>query len=108
MIQPLYSLQFKVLKKCTKPDFSIFTFFIFCVPFPQGGLAYIPQQAWIQNMTVRDNILFARAYHQSEYNKVLEACALTPDLKILPGGDLTEIGERVGHIKMREREKSHK
>ena len=55
-------------------------------------------------MTVRDNILFARAYHQSEYNKVLEACALTPDLKILPGGDLTEIGERVGHIKTRERE----
>ena len=55
--------------------------------------AYVSQQAWIQNMTVKDNILFGCHESKQHYNKVIEACALTPDLKILPGGDQTEIGE---------------
>ena len=58
-------------------------------------MAYVPQQAWIQNATVRDNILFGKEVDQSKYNQVLEACALGPDLEILQGGDLTEIGEKV-------------
>uniref|UniRef100_A0A8C7QMK3 ATP-binding cassette, sub-family C (CFTR/MRP), member 3 n=1 Tax=Oncorhynchus mykiss TaxID=8022 RepID=A0A8C7QMK3_ONCMY len=29
-----------------------------------------------------------------KYRSCLEACALTPDLEVLPGGDLTEIGEK--------------
>uniref|UniRef100_A0A8C3UVV5 ABC-type glutathione-S-conjugate transporter n=1 Tax=Catharus ustulatus TaxID=91951 RepID=A0A8C3UVV5_CATUS len=41
----------------------------------QGSLAYVPQQAWIQN-------------------QVIKACALLPDLKLLPAGDQTEIGEK--------------
>ena len=61
----------------------------------QGSLAYVPQQAWIQNATVRDNILFSRARDSSRYENVLDACALRPDLEILSAGDLTEIGERV-------------
>ena len=63
----------------------------------QGTVAYVPQQAWIQNMTLRDNILFGKPYHAVRYQKVIEACALTPDLDILPGGDQTEIGERVNN-----------
>ena len=55
--------------------------------------AYVSQQAWIQNMTVKDNILFGSHGTNEHYNKVIDACALTPDLKILPGGDKTEIGE---------------
>ena len=46
-------------------------------------------------MTVRDNICFNHRYIESYYKRVLDACALTPDLKILPGGDMTEIGEKV-------------
>uniref|UniRef100_A0A8C2CX28 ABC-type glutathione-S-conjugate transporter n=1 Tax=Cyprinus carpio TaxID=7962 RepID=A0A8C2CX28_CYPCA len=60
----------------------------------RGSVAYVPQQAWIQNATLRDNILFGRPYVEQKYRCVLEACALTPDLEVLPGGDQTEIGEK--------------
>uniref|UniRef100_A0A8C7K8T0 Canalicular multispecific organic anion transporter 2-like n=1 Tax=Oncorhynchus kisutch TaxID=8019 RepID=A0A8C7K8T0_ONCKI len=60
----------------------------------RGSVAYVPQQAWIQNATLRDNILFGKAYNEQKYRSCLEACALTPDLEVLPGGDLTEIGEK--------------
>ncbi|XP_066521779.1 ATP-binding cassette sub-family C member 3 isoform X3 [Hoplias malabaricus] len=60
----------------------------------RGSVAYVPQQAWIQNATVRDNILFGKPYVEQKYRCVLEACALTPDLEVLPGGDQTEIGEK--------------
>ncbi|XP_056607956.1 multidrug resistance-associated protein 1 isoform X1 [Triplophysa dalaica] len=60
----------------------------------KGSVAYVPQQAWIQNATLKDNILFGREANETWYQKVLEACALLPDLEILPGGDLTEIGEK--------------
>ncbi|KAK5881725.1 hypothetical protein CesoFtcFv8_022490 [Champsocephalus esox] len=60
----------------------------------RGSVAYVPQQAWIQNATLRDNILFGKDYNEPKYRCVLEACALTPDLEVLPGGDMTEIGEK--------------
>ena len=55
----------------------------------------MPQQAWIQNQTLKNNILFGKEYSAHKYNKVIEACALRADLDILPGGDMTEIGEKV-------------
>ena len=64
----------------------------------RGSIAYIPQQAWIQNATVKDNILFGKAMNGLLYTDVINACALTPDLEILPGGDMTEIGEKVKHV----------
>nr|AYM45159.1 ATP-binding cassette subfamily C member 1 [Carassius auratus] len=60
----------------------------------KGSVAYVPQQAWIQNATLKDNILFGREAKDSWYQKVVEACALLPDLEVLPGGDSTEIGEK--------------
>uniref|UniRef100_A0A8C4ZAE5 ABC-type glutathione-S-conjugate transporter n=1 Tax=Gadus morhua TaxID=8049 RepID=A0A8C4ZAE5_GADMO len=60
----------------------------------RGSVAYVPQQAWIQNATLRDNILFGKPFAEQKYHSVLEACALTPDLEVLPGGDMTEIGEK--------------
>ncbi|XP_034128591.1 multidrug resistance-associated protein 1 isoform X3 [Drosophila guanche] len=59
-----------------------------------GKMAYVPQQAWIQNATVRDNILFGQTYDRKRYNKVIDACALRADIDILSAGDLTEIGEK--------------
>ncbi len=64
----------------------------------QGTLAYVAQQAWIQNATVRDNVLFGRPYDIRKYNKIIEACALKPDFSILPAGDQTEIGEKVRRL----------
>lgn len=60
----------------------------------KGSVAYVPQQAWIQNATVQDNILFGSEMNQCTYDDVLEACALRPDLEILTAGDMTEIGEK--------------
>lgn len=56
--------------------------------------AFCPQYAWIQNATVRDNILFGKKYDRKWYKKVIDACALQPDLDMLPNSDQTEIGER--------------
>ena len=58
-----------------------------------GSVAYVPQQAWMQNASVKENILFSQTTNVAFYEKVIEACALRSDLKILPGGDETEIGE---------------
>ncbi|GAB0099313.1 multidrug resistance-associated protein 1 [Sergentomyia squamirostris] len=59
-----------------------------------GRIAYVSQQAWIQNATLQDNILFGRDMDRKLYERVIEACALKPDIEMLPGGDQTEIGEK--------------
>ena len=53
------------------------------------------QQAWIQNATVRDNILFGSRYNKKRYERVIAACELKRDFEILEAGDQTEIGEKV-------------
>uniref|UniRef100_A0A8D2PS02 ATP-binding cassette sub-family C member 5 n=1 Tax=Zosterops lateralis melanops TaxID=1220523 RepID=A0A8D2PS02_ZOSLA len=63
-----------------------------------GTFAYVAQQAWILNATLRDNILFGKDYDEERYNTVLNGCCLRPDLAILPNGDLTEIGERGANL----------
>ncbi len=82
----------------------------------RGSVAYVPQQAWIRNETLKNNILFGKKFNNDMYNKVIigpiiknfnddlnflpiflqviDACALIPDLDILSGGDETEIGEK--------------
>ncbi|NXE59272.1 MRP7 protein, partial [Calcarius ornatus] len=69
----------------------------------QGGRVYVcdleqgfglaTQEPWIQFTTVRKNILFGREYDARLFEEVLEACALSEDLNILPAGDQTEVGE---------------
>ena len=56
--------------------------------------AFCPQYAWIQNTSVKENILFGKPFDRKWYDAVIDACALRPDLDMLPNGDLTEIGER--------------
>ncbi|KAK1946679.1 Multidrug resistance-associated protein 1 [Phytophthora citrophthora] len=62
--------------------------------FVGGSVAYCSQQTWIQNMTVKDNILFGHSFDRKKYDAVLDACALKSDIRSLSAGDLTEIGER--------------
>ncbi|TPP55792.1 Cystic fibrosis transmembrane conductance regulator [Fasciola gigantica] len=59
-----------------------------------GTVAYVPQEPWIFNATLRDNILFSHPYDPVRYEQVISACGLQPDLLILPQGDLTEIGDK--------------
>lgn len=58
----------------------------------------MPQQAWIQNATLKDNILFGLSKENSRYTKVIHACALKADLDMLPAGDTTEIGDKAGYL----------
>lgn len=59
-----------------------------------GSIAYVAQQAWIQNATLKDNILFGKPFEKRKYERIIEACALKPDFEMLPAGDMTEIGEK--------------
>ncbi|KAK2533375.1 Abcc6 [Columba guinea] len=56
--------------------------------------AYVPQQAWIQNASVEDNILFGKEMDETWFNRVIDACALQPDLESFPAGRKSEIGEK--------------
>ena len=72
-------------------------FEVFDCVSPQYKAAYVSQQAWIQNATVRDNILFGSRYNKKRYERVVAACELTRDFEILDAGDQTEIGEKVSN-----------
>lgn len=58
------------------------------------SVAYVPQVAWIQNNTLRNNILFGLPFDEARYQSIIGACCLGPDFQMLSGGDLTEIGEK--------------
>ncbi|XP_074821495.1 ATP-binding cassette sub-family C member 6 isoform X2 [Natator depressus] len=60
----------------------------------KGTVAYVPQQDWIQNASVEENIIFGEEMHESWYNSVIDACALQPDLESFPAGSKSEIGEK--------------
>jgi ABC-type multidrug transport system fused ATPase/permease subunit len=61
---------------------------------PAGDVVgYCAQTPWLQSMSIRDNILFSAPYHEARYRKVLDACALIPDMANFKNGDLSLIGE---------------
>lgn len=53
-----------------------------------GEIAYVPQQSWIQNLTVRENITFGKPYDENLYKEVVNACALEKDFEFLHSGGL--------------------
>ncbi|KAA8651390.1 putative ABC multidrug transporter [Aspergillus tanneri] len=57
-------------------------------------VAYVPQVPWLQNDTIRQNILFYSPFDEARYNRVIQASGLTQDLQQLPAADLTVVGER--------------
>lgn len=57
------------------------------------SLAYAPQSAWLLSETVRENIVFGRAFDQAWYQEVLTRCCLHRDMERLPEGDMTVVGE---------------
>ncbi|KAI1496134.1 canalicular multispecific organic anion transporter 1 [Biscogniauxia marginata] len=63
-----------------------------CV-LPNEMVGYCAQAPWLQNMSIRDNILFNFPFDPIRYRKVLDACALTQDLASFVHGDLSNIGE---------------
>ncbi|CAK9435732.1 uncharacterized protein LODBEIA_P04450 [Lodderomyces beijingensis] len=59
-----------------------------------GSIAYCPQNPWILNGTVKENILFGHKYDSEFYRKTITACELISDFKTLPDGDKTVVGEK--------------
>ncbi|OJJ45815.1 hypothetical protein ASPZODRAFT_98737 [Penicilliopsis zonata CBS 506.65] len=57
-------------------------------------VAYVPQAPWLQNDTIKQNILFYSPFDEARYQSVINASGLAQDLEQLPAGDLTEVGER--------------
>ncbi len=59
-----------------------------------GRISYAPQDPFILNQSLRENILFGSDFDTERYNRVLDACALRQDIEQLGGSDLVQIGER--------------
>ena len=57
-----------------------------------GVVSYVPQVAWCQNSSLRDNIVFGERFDQERYNTVIHACALELDL------DPTVTSQRRGFV----------
>ncbi|KAJ3026911.1 UNVERIFIED_CONTAM: hypothetical protein HDU68_004835 [Siphonaria sp. JEL0065] len=72
------------LKPCTPSSKVIFS----------GSVGYAPQQPWIMNTSLKENILFGLPFDEKRYQAAIDACALRKDLNVLSGGDEAEIGEK--------------
>lgn len=59
-----------------------------------GTVAFVAQNPWIMNATVKENIVFGYRYDSNFYEKTVKACALLDDFAQLPDGDETVVGER--------------
>ncbi|KAJ1775919.1 hypothetical protein LPJ54_003410 [Coemansia sp. RSA 1824] len=59
-----------------------------------SDIAFVSQEPWLRNATIRENILFGEPFEKQRYERVLRMCALGPDLALLSARDLSEIGER--------------
>ncbi|KAG5352719.1 glutathione S-conjugate-exporting ATPase Abc4 [Termitomyces sp. Mn162] len=58
------------------------------------GVAYAAQESWVQNETIKQNILFGAPFEEERYKKVLYQCSLERDLTLFDAGDETEVGEK--------------
>ncbi|KAI8065793.1 P-loop containing nucleoside triphosphate hydrolase protein [Gongronella butleri] len=58
------------------------------------SVAFVAQTPWLQNASVRDNILFGLPYVAKRYHDTLHACSLIRDLNALEDSDQTEVGEK--------------
>ena len=63
-----------------------------------GSISYAPQNPWIMNDTIRNNILFFNELNKEKYKEILKICQLTSDLELLPGGELTEVSSNGNNI----------
>ncbi|KAL8951041.1 MAG: hypothetical protein Q9222_002955 [Ikaeria aurantiellina] len=59
-----------------------------------GRTAYVAQQSWVMNASIKENIVFGHRWDPHFYDQTIHACALIDDFQTLPDGDRTEVGER--------------
>ncbi len=59
-----------------------------------GSVAYVSQESYCFNGTIRQNILFGKPFDESLYRRIIYVCALEEDMKQFSAGDQTLVGER--------------
>ena len=50
----------------------------------------VPQHAWVQSGTIRENITFSSKpedVDEARVNEIIDACALRPEVEMWPDGD---------------------
>ena len=57
-------------------------------------VSYVAQTAWVQSMSLRENVIFGRPFDEDSYHQALEAACMEKDIALLPNGDDTQIGEK--------------
>lgn len=60
----------------------------------RGKIAFVPQEAWIRNASIRENIIMNKRYDEKRYRAVLDKCELQFDMAMFAAGDATEVGEK--------------
>ncbi|KAF5303188.1 hypothetical protein FQA39_LY10101 [Lamprigera yunnana] len=79
---------------------SLFNVILGELPVEQGGkqiqgrISYASQEPWIFSATIRQNILFGDDYDRERYDTIINVCALESDLRMLPYGDKTVVGDK--------------
>ena len=63
-------------------------------PRVRGTVAYVAQVAWVQSLSLKENVLFGRSMDRERYERALDCACMGADVELLPHGDETEIGEK--------------
>ncbi|KAI8811089.1 P-loop containing nucleoside triphosphate hydrolase protein, partial [Cladochytrium replicatum] len=58
-----------------------------------GTCGYVPQEPWLINASIQDNILFGLEYDERKYSDVVRLCGLTRDLMLLSNGDQSLVSD---------------
>ncbi|KAF8917347.1 P-loop containing nucleoside triphosphate hydrolase protein [Mucidula mucida] len=59
-----------------------------------NGIAYAAQESWVQNETIKANIIFGGPFEEDRYKQVIYQCGLERDISLFDAGDETEVGEK--------------
>ncbi|KAF3909237.1 hypothetical protein ABW20_dc0104339 [Dactylellina cionopaga] len=59
-----------------------------------SSAAFVSQIPWIENATIKDNVLFGLPFEEGRYNEVIRVCSLKKDIEMMEDGDQTAIGEQ--------------
>ena len=57
-------------------------------------IGYVPQEPWVVHASLKENVIMGAPLDEQRYQRAIEVSCLQADLKALPSGDATEIGER--------------
>ncbi len=60
----------------------------------EGKTAYVSQEAFIMNETVRENILFGEPFKKERYDNIVSACEMSSDMELFINQDMTQVGEK--------------